>query len=383
MPTPTPTPTPTPATQPSHDPTSSSSSSSSSGSFAWLRSERVRQAAAGGGAGAVSAIITCPLDMLKIRLQNDQPVQASAQHSAQHSASASASASASRPASSTTATRLVSIWATEGITGLYRGVGATAAGYLPTWAIYFSVYEWAKDALQDLLGLSQQTTLVHILAASQAGAISTLVTNPLWVVRTRIMTQPRIPAPDSPYYYTSVLNALSTIYRQEGWIALYKGLGPSLVGVSHVAIQFPLYERLKIVLQDENGKVSGSWILFASAASKMAASSATYPHEVIRTRLQTQLTRNRKSPATPSSSSDLRALFMTPPSAHPPAAEESHRMPKYRGLLQSARVILREEGVYGFYSGFGTSLVRTVPASALTIWTYELLSAWLKRLADQ
>lgn len=38
----------------------------------------------------------------------------------------------------------------EGLRGLYRGLTPTIVGYLPTWAIYFTIYDyckitWAKD----------------------------------------------------------------------------------------------------------------------------------------------------------------------------------------------------------------------------------------------
>lgn len=36
------------------------------------------------------------------------------------------------------------IWNEEGIRGLYRGLGPTIFGYLPTWAIYFTVYDYCK-----------------------------------------------------------------------------------------------------------------------------------------------------------------------------------------------------------------------------------------------
>jgi solute carrier family 25 folate transporter 32 len=36
------------------------------------------------------------------------------------------------------------IWLKEGIRGLYCGLEPTVMGYLPTWAIYFSVYDWTK-----------------------------------------------------------------------------------------------------------------------------------------------------------------------------------------------------------------------------------------------
>jgi hypothetical protein len=49
----------------------------------------------------------------------------------------------------------------------------------------------------------------------------------------------------SPYFYKSTRDALYRIYKDEGWRSLYKGLGPSMLGVGHVVIQFPIYERLK------------------------------------------------------------------------------------------------------------------------------------------
>jgi hypothetical protein len=47
--------------------------------------------------------------------------------------------------------------------------------------------------------------------------------------------------------YRHTLDAALTIYRSEGIRAFYRGLLPSLLGITHVAVQFPLYEKLKIV----------------------------------------------------------------------------------------------------------------------------------------
>lgn len=35
----------------------------------------------------------------------------------------------------------------DGVRGLYRGLGPTMLGYLPTWAIYFTVYDGVKGWL--------------------------------------------------------------------------------------------------------------------------------------------------------------------------------------------------------------------------------------------
>ena len=43
----------------------------------------------------------------------------------------------------------------------------------------------------------------------------------------------------------SALDVAQSIYRKEGMVAFYSGLTPALLGVIHLAIQFPLYEQLK------------------------------------------------------------------------------------------------------------------------------------------
>jgi len=51
--------------------------------------------------------------------------------------------------------------------------------------------------------------------------------------------------PPSSAKYRNTLEAFTSIYRTEGFQAFYKGLLPSLMGVCHVAVQFPLYEKAK------------------------------------------------------------------------------------------------------------------------------------------
>jgi phosphoenolpyruvate carboxylase len=45
--------------------------------------------------------------------------------------------------------------------------------------------------------------------------------------------------------YRNTLDAVRRIFQKEGLYGFYRGLVPSLFGVTHVAVQFPLYERLK------------------------------------------------------------------------------------------------------------------------------------------
>lgn len=94
----------------------------------------------GASAGVASGIVTCPLDVIKTRLQ------------AQGSF---------RPRTYTGPTRTVYkgltgtarvIWIEDGIRGLYRGLGPMLLGYIPTWAVYMSTYESTKNVLYPQMG---------------------------------------------------------------------------------------------------------------------------------------------------------------------------------------------------------------------------------------
>ena len=87
-----------------------------------------RSMISGAGAGFVASIVTCPLDVLKTALQ-------ASQHGAKSAEYEGVRATAYR------------IWRQSGVRGFYRGLGPTIGGYLPTWGIYFTVYDLVKDKL--------------------------------------------------------------------------------------------------------------------------------------------------------------------------------------------------------------------------------------------
>jgi len=112
--------------------------------------------------------------------------------------------------------------------------------------------------------------------------------------------------------------------RAEGFKGFYRGLLPSLIGVSHGAIQFVAYEQLKIrrsnMLKEQGdamGELTNFDYLTLSAVSKIFAGSITYPYQVVRSRLQTY------------------------------DAERT-----YRGTVDVVRQVWMREGFIGFYKGY-------------------------------
>ncbi len=102
----------------------------------------------------------------------------------------------------------------------------------------------------------------------------------------------------------------------------------------------------------------------------MTASLATYPHEVLRTRLQIYRSQRSKSAVT----TPARLVRQAPPgqealaysrgassTAHPSAAE---------GMIATFTAILKQDGWKGFYRGLSINLIRTVPNSAVTMLTF-------------
>ncbi|OWM68014.1 nicotinamide adenine dinucleotide transporter 1, chloroplastic [Punica granatum] len=288
-------------------------------------------AAAGASAGAMAATFVCPLDVIKTRLQvHGLPPG--------HKGSI-------------IITSLQNIVKKEGLKGMYRGLSPTILALLPNWAVYFTVYERLKGLLHsDDDRDSQLSTGANMIAAAGAGAATAISTNPLWVVKTRLQTQGMrtdvVP-------YKGVLSALTRITYEEGIRGLYSGILPSLVGVSHVAIQFPAYEKIKhYMAKKENTsieKLSPTSVAISSSISKVLASIMTYPHEVIRSRLQEQ-------------------------------GQARNSVTQYAGVVDCIKKVFLKEGIAGFYRGCATNLLRTTPSAVITFTSYEMIHRFLQQI---
>lgn len=332
---------------------------------------------AGGIAGTAGAVVTCPLEVVKTRLQSSTasfihsvPVRipsdagklsGSEHHLRSNNCNVDHHHSRQRVCASTILTRRrpsvlaipqcglstsvqsISIWQclkhivqTEGSRALFKGLGPNIVGVAPSRAIYFCAYSKAKNTLNAVGMIPANSPLVHIMSASCAGFVSASLTNPIWFVKTRLQLD------SNANGKMTVGQCVRRIYATKGLTGFYKGITASYFGISETVIHFVIYEALKKKLNElrharpSDDKTSRDFLEFmaAGATSKTIASVVAYPHEVARTRLR----------------------------------EEGN---KYRSFWQTIFTVWKEEGKAGLYRGLGTQLVRQIPNTAIMMATYE------------
>lgn len=100
--------------------------------WAMARSDDSFRTLAGAAGGFTSGIVTCPLDVIKTKLQAQGGFRANKTTDAVYRG--------------LIGTGRV-IWREEGLKGLYRGLGPITLGYIPTWAVWFTVYGRSKELI--------------------------------------------------------------------------------------------------------------------------------------------------------------------------------------------------------------------------------------------
>ncbi|KAL8712428.1 MAG: hypothetical protein Q9220_003276 [cf. Caloplaca sp. 1 TL-2023] len=208
--------------------------------------------------------------------------------------------------------------------------------YIAYGAVQFSAYRATNQFLQPL---ALSNTIVTFLSGACAGATATSLTYPLDLLRTRFAAQ----GPDK--VYKSLRFGVAEIARTEGLRGFFQGLGPA-VGqiVPYMGLFFSVYELLRPRLADMSLPF-GSGDACAGITSGVLAKTGVFPLDLIRKRLQVQ--------------GPTRARYA------------GGSIPMYKGVWSTGRSILSKDGWRGLYRGLGISLVKSAPASAVTMWTYE------------
>ncbi|MBA0600528.1 hypothetical protein Gorai_006713, partial [Gossypium raimondii] len=235
-----------------------------------------------------------------------------------------------------------------GVVNSSHGGGGTNGG-VETTSLKF------KQQQQELLQAqkTQIGTVSQLLAGGVAGALSKTCTAPL--ARLTILFQVQGMHSDAATLRkASIWREASRIVGEEGFRAFWKG---NLVTIAHrlpySSLNFYAYEQYKKLLymlpgSENHGKSMSADICIHFVAGGLAgitAASATYPLDLVRTRLAAQ-------------------------------TNDTY----YRGIWHALRTICKDEGVLGLYKGLGTTLLGVGPSIAISFSVYESLrSFWQSR----
>ncbi|GLJ42359.1 hypothetical protein SUGI_0877260 [Cryptomeria japonica] len=293
----------------------------------------ISQLLAGGVAGAVSKTCTAPLARLTILFQ----VQGM-----HNDGSTLRKASIVREAS-----RIVS---EEGVRAFWKGNLVTIAHRLPYSSISFYAYERYKKIMHSLPFMERykeniSTDLgIRLLGGGAAGVTAATFTYPLDLVRTRLAAQTKV------MYYKGITHALYTISREEGIKGLYKGLGATLLGVGpNIAISFCAYETLRSFWEFERPHDSPVAVSLACGSlSGIASSTATFPLDLVRRRMQLEGAGGRAR------------VYNS-------------------GILGTFKHIIKTEGWAGLYRGILPEYLKVIPSVGIVFMTYEIMKTVLSR----
>lgn len=286
----------------------------------------------GGISGCVSRTAVSPLERLKILYQ------------VQHITAQTGAA----PKYTSMGQAFRTILNEEGARGLYKGNGANCIRIFPYIGIQFGCFEKYKHKLYgggDASGrLRPEQKLV---VGTLAGATSVAMTYPLDLVRGRLTAQGG--AVQGGFRYNGVWHALVTITKQEGFLALYSGSKPTIIGIApYVGINYFVYESLKeaFVPPDLTERKRALTLIMCGAVAGACGQTIAYPFDLLRRRFQMM-----------------------------PAGGKQ----VYEGILHAFRTIIRTEGTRALYKGYSANFVKVVPSVAIAFTANDLMKSELKK----
>ncbi|KAL6910332.1 mitochondrial carrier domain-containing protein [Trichoderma evansii] len=298
------------------------------------QNDNVAHALAGAGGGILSMILTYPLITLSTRAQVE-----------------------SKKAESKFVEAVQKIIAREGVSGLYAGINSALFGISVTNFIYYYWYEWTraffeKAATRAGRASKKLTTIESMIAGAIAGSATVIMTNPIWVVNTRITTRRQdtddveagagavVKKSKAP----STIGTLMALLKNEGPQALFAGVIPALVLVANPILQYTLFEQMKNTVEKKR-KITPTVAFVLGALGKLFATSVTYPYITVKSQMHVAAHSDKKE-----------------------------------GMSETLRRVVKDEGYSGLYKGIGPKVTQSVLTAAFLFAFKDVLYEQMVRL---
>lgn len=186
-----------------------------------------RQMAAGGLAGLCQIVITTPMELLKIQMQDAGRLAAQAKE-------------AGKTIPKTSATQIaLELIRTKGITGLYKGTGATMLRDVSFSVVYFPLFATLNDlGPRKADGSGEAVFWCSFLSGCAAGSLAALAVNPFDVVKTRLQALKKA---EGEMQFNGVADCIKKTFVNEGPKAFFKG------GLCRMIVIAPLFGIAQMV----------------------------------------------------------------------------------------------------------------------------------------
>jgi hypothetical protein len=274
---------------------------------------------------------------------------------------------------------------------------------IPYSALHFGAYEHYRARLVAATGARPGSVppTVDLLAGSAAGATAVLATYPLDLVRTRLAYQMEGEKSGHGHRHrATVRSVLAATVRAEGLAGLYRGVGPTLVGIlPYAGLKFYVYQKAKAAHAHSSSaagaarssggggeggqataagsstpappRASAPTLLAFGAAAGLVAQTATYPLDVVRRQMQVQgLARMGGGVGAPGAA----AAAASAAAAGPPAARLGAPLTSTLGGLAA---LARSGGARALFAGVSINYLKVVPSTAIGFTVYDGLKGYL------
>lgn len=336
----------------------------------------IKQAVSGGLSGLMTRAITHPLDVLKVRFQLQvEPIgqqKAPSQRDSEtqftkklfdfNANRQGTSASLELPQSQRGEGKYLSliqagrtIYREEGILGFWKGHCSGQLATVSFMMVQFWSYERFMDRLEQYKYFAENPSLLRFICGGMAGSLSTLVSMPFDVSRTREIGQ-------DPTEKRNIFKTLYTVATEEGIRGLFRGLNSSTVQiVPLIGLNYMFYYNfnnfLKTHVHKDDGELRRIELLITGGTAGVLSKFLLYPLDLIKKRIQLQgFVKNRLSYG------------------------RNHYCSSVRDCVV---ITYREEGLSGFYKGTIPTLLKSGLSTALYFLFYEIFIAMLHVESDR
>jgi len=220
---------------------------------------------------------------------------------------------------------------TEGLLPFWRGNLANCIRYFPTQALNFAF----KDQIKAIFKSSKDEGYAmkfskNIASGGAAGALSLCFVYSLDYARTRLANDTKSSKKGGERQFNGLIDVYKKTLASDGIVGLYRGFVISCVGiVVYRGCYFGFYDTLKPILLGDTPSLAASFAL--GYVVTITSGLISYPIDTIR-----------------------RRMMMT-----------SGEAVKYKGSIDCAMVILKNEGFMSFMRGAGANILRGVAGAGV------------------